>query len=301
MFWLRSGKITILAIQTEFTMKKTLLFLMLFAFISSVAVAQVTAGQIDDFESDTTTQGWFEGGASPNPPVHVSTGGPTGSGDAYISAESGGGGGPGSRQVIRNVSQWAGDFTSQGIIAIRMTARAVGNDLNLRIAMDGDGGRIVSSSAIVVTMGSGWTNVEIPISAANMQTAGGFDVNATLANASEMRILSAVSPTYQGDAQTGFMELDNIEAATTLSVDDVVINDDFKISPNPSASDLNLALNRLTGDTIVEVYDILGKRIHIQSISSLNTRIDANQWSNGVYLVKISNDVGTQTKRFVKQ
>ena len=97
MFWLRSGKITILAIQTEFTMKKTLLFLMLFAFISSVAVAQVTAGQIDDFESDTTTQGWFEGGASPNPPVHVSTGGPTGSGDAYISAESGGGGGPGSR------------------------------------------------------------------------------------------------------------------------------------------------------------------------------------------------------------
>lgn len=274
---------------------------MLFAFISSTAIAQVTAGQVDDFESDTTTQGWFEGGSSPNPPVHVSTGGPMGSGDAYLSAESAGGGGPGSRQVIRNVAQWSGDYTTEGIVAIRMQVRAVGNDLNIRVAMDGDGGRITSTNSVLVAAGSGWTNVEIPISSANMQTAGGFDVDLTLGNCQEMRILSAASPAYIGDNISGFMELDNIEAATTLSVDDVVINNDFKISPNPSTSDLNVALNRLSGDTALEVYDILGKRIHVQTISSLNTRIDANQWTNGVYLVKISNDVGTQTKRFVKQ
>ena len=282
-------------------MKKTLLFLTLFAFMTFTAIAQVTAGQIDDFQSDTTTQGWFEGGPSPNPPVYVASGGPLGAGDAYLSVESAGGGGPGSRQVIRNVAQWAGDYTAEGIVSIRMQVRTTGTDHTIRVAMNGDGGRIAATTGVLVPAGSGWTSVEIPISAANMQTAGGFDVDMTLANCQELRILSSVSPAYIGDNIAGFMELDNIEAATTLSVDDVTINNDFKISPNPSAADLNVALNRLSGDTLLEVYDILGKRIYAQSISSLNTRVDANQWSNGVYLVKISNDVGTQTKRFVKQ
>ena len=282
-------------------MKKTLLLLILFVFISFSGKAQVAPGQIDDFQTGTTTLGWFEGGASPNPPVYVADGGPLGVGDAYISDDASGGGGPGSRQVVRNVNQWAGDYSGQSIDMIRFHARVTGPDHTFRIAMDGDGGRIASTNSVVVTQAMGWSIVEISILPGNMTTVGGFDVGMTLGSAQELRILSAVNPSFIGDAFVGTMDLDNIEAVETLSIEEFSSINDFKISPNPSALHLNIGLSQLTENTKVEVFDILGKRILFQNITDVNTRIDASQWSNGVYLVKISNDVATQTKRFVKQ
>jgi hypothetical protein len=51
----------------------------------------------------------------------------------------------------------------------------------------------------------------------------------------------------------------------------------------------------------VTVYNILGKQILSQQLTGFTSKINISQWNVGVYLVKVTNDSGTQTKRFVKQ
>jgi plastocyanin len=89
----------------------------------------------------------------------------------------------------------------------------------------------------------------------------------------------------------------------TLSTQELVSELQFSIKPNPSREVLNIQLgNRLTpSDIRVEVYDVLGKRIHRQLLSRVQTSIKVDSWKSGMYLVKLSNDTQTQTKRFLKQ
>ena len=74
----------------------------------------------------------------------------------------------------------------------------------------------------------------------------------------------------------------------------------FRISPNPARNKLNLEISRL-GNVSVAVFDVLGKKIYADRIENLNKSIDVSNWNNGLYLVKLASDSGTQTKRFVKQ
>lgn len=289
-------------------MTKKLLFLLTSFFISSAISAQVTPNQTDDFQ-DGTVQGWFESGASPNPPVNAADAGPMGVGDNCLRDDSDNSlsnNSPGARMVARNISQWTGDYSGQGIIAIKFDARAVGADLTFRVAMNGDGGSISSTTGVAVTTAAGWTAVVIPIAAADMVTVpsnagSGFDVAATLANCSEFRILSNPVPSYSGEPILATMEIDNIVASTTLSNEAFFLSDSFKISPNPGSYNINIALNRIDVNSKIEVYDILGKRIYYQDISELNSMINVSQWKSGVYLVKLTTGNAVQTKRFIKQ
>lgn len=75
----------------------------------------------------------------------------------------------------------------------------------------------------------------------------------------------------------------------------------FKISPNPSKNRLNIKLPKSFDNMTVEVFDVLGKRVHKSVITNLDSTIDVSRWKTGVYLVKVSNDIESQTKRFIKQ
>src|SRR5882724_1444105 len=89
-------------------------------FTSVSAVASITPGQVDDFQSGSTL-GWLHGGNSPplppNPSV-VTTGGPLGANDAYLQSISTGSGRADSKQVVYNVDQWTGNYTQAGISTI---------------------------------------------------------------------------------------------------------------------------------------------------------------------------------------
>ena len=100
-------------------------------------------------------------------------------------------------------------------------------------------------------------------------------------------------------------------SATILSISDQIvqptnteqeqIKQDFTISPNPSSSKINLRLKVLNSETVLTVFDVLGKKIFSKEIDQLNTTLDVSRWNDGVYLVRITSDKETQTKRFVKQ
>ncbi|MFK7832510.1 MAG: T9SS type A sorting domain-containing protein [Winogradskyella sp.] len=75
----------------------------------------------------------------------------------------------------------------------------------------------------------------------------------------------------------------------------------FTISPNPSKDRLNIRLLKSSENTTIEVFDVLGKRVHKSNITQLESSIDVSRWKTGVYLVKISNEKESHTKRFIKQ
>ena len=76
----------------------------------------------------------------------------------------------------------------------------------------------------------------------------------------------------------------------------------FSMSPNPASSNLKIVLPSNLTNSSVEIYDVLGRKIFDEKM--INTHysiIDVSAWNSGVYLVNVSNNFSTQTKRFIKQ
>uniref|UniRef100_UPI00404B9C16 T9SS type A sorting domain-containing protein n=1 Tax=Gelidibacter sp. TaxID=2018083 RepID=UPI00404B9C16 len=86
----------------------------------------------------------------------------------------------------------------------------------------------------------------------------------------------------------------------TLSNSEIALND-FKISPNPAKSKVTISLPNQATNVKLEVFDVLGKKIMTKSLSSMNSTFDVSKWNSGIYLMRLTSDNGTQTKRFVKQ
>ncbi|MCK0109322.1 T9SS type A sorting domain-containing protein [Flavobacteriaceae bacterium S0825] len=91
-----------------------------------------------------------------------------------------------------------------------------------------------------------------------------------------------------------------ITVVDNLGLEDFEENS-FAISPNPGRDKLNLKLSKLNNNTTIEVFDVLGKKIYADKINTITKTVNVSQWNNGVYLVRLTTDAGTQTKRFVKQ
>ncbi|MCG8405617.1 MAG: PEP-CTERM sorting domain-containing protein [Phycisphaerales bacterium] len=169
-------------------MRGILPVLLLAALAAAVVPAKATPilGQVDDFE-DGTTQNWTVGGAHPNPPVNIATGGPAGANDNYLEVEGLGGFGPGSKLGTFNLVQWAGDFLANGVNAIQADMRVFeGADLEMRVFMQGAGGDFTSLLAQTVPADGQWHTITFNVSAAGLTAVGGTSVNDTLANANRV-------------------------------------------------------------------------------------------------------------------
>ena len=89
---------------------------------------------------------------------------------------------------------------------------------------------------------------------------------------------------------------------TSLSINDIELNNEFTVSPNPTNSDLNLRFNSTISEGNINIHDISGKLIYSRKVGNTNSEtINASEWMQGIYLVTISTNSKTQTKRFVKQ
>jgi len=77
----------------------------------------------------------------------------------------------------------------------------------------------------------------------------------------------------------------------------------FQIIPNPANQTIELGINneQLTINN-VEIFDIYGKKLssHHLITSSLNQKIDISHLAAGLYFVKITTEVGTQTQKLIK-
>ena len=73
----------------------------------------------------------------------------------------------------------------------------------------------------------------------------------------------------------------------------------FTATPNPTAGNLNIAGKNISN---VAVYDILGKQVSSTNCSALNNvSVNLGALTNGVYMVKVTNDLGTSAIKVVKK
>jgi hypothetical protein len=207
-----------------FSAQRFLRLTMLLALLEAPLAFGVVATEVDTFE-DGTTGGWTVGGsmgAHPAPPQNVATGGPAGAGDNFLLLTSTGFGGPGSKLSAFNLSQWTGNFIAAGIAAIEMDVLNLGiSYLSLRLLFaDPAGGPptnvALSTAAVPLPSGGGWTHVVFPISVSDLTTELGTAAGA-LSNATEMRLFHNPSAAFNGPpvgppAITALLGIDNIAA-----------------------------------------------------------------------------------------
>lgn len=193
-------------------------------------VVAVEAGHVDTF-SDDGTAGWSEGIGSPNPPARIASGGPAGAGDAYLeNISSGGGLSPGGKMVMFNDGPWAGDYVAARVARITADMRnSGGSDLLMRIAF-GRGANAQTATwyasaepYLLPANGSEWhMTVPFEISAdALMLVSGSGTLQEVLTDVDMVRILSSVSPAFQGDAIAATLGIDNITAVPKDLLGDV--------------------------------------------------------------------------------
>jgi len=263
--------------------------------------AQIASGLTNDFE-DGTTQGWSNGGGSPNPPTNISTGGPGGTNDNFLEEESAGGGGPGSRMVAFNRSaEWLGDYTAAGVVGISFDAQTPSDqELSLRFAVSSTGGtEMATTVAVTVPALSTWTAYEIPIDAADFTVTSGSETAAqVLQDVNEVRILSSQAPAFIGDAIAGVMHLDNVTAVATLGVNGKIKRKKVKIFPNPGSS--RVTMTSQSSMSSYRIYNVLGALVAEESINSRQTEIDISGLNSGVYLVEVAADNTRTTLKLVK-
>ena len=75
----------------------------------------------------------------------------------------------------------------------------------------------------------------------------------------------------------------------------------FSFSPNPSKDYLEINLNNgFKENTIVEFYNEIGQICKTANLKNDNAKIEINNLSNGIYIVKIKTENEVLTKKFVK-
>lgn len=181
----------------------------------ATASAAITFGQLDNFQNGTTMN-WVEGLPSPNPPINVANGGPAGAGDRYLQNISSGGGGAGSRQLMFNQVQWAGNFNAAGVTRLSLQMANFGDDpLAMRITVRGPAGtRFSSTSAFSLPADGVWRQATFGLTTAALTRLFGTEsLAAVLADVTDFRILTALAgPTDVGDAVVSTLGMDNLRA-----------------------------------------------------------------------------------------
>jgi hypothetical protein len=171
--------------------------------------AAVSPGTSDTFE-DGSTEGWSTGDPSPNPPLNIASGGPAGAGDNYLLLTASGVSGPGGKLVAWPGADFRGDYPGSGVTALAMDLNNFGpTTLSLRLYLDGPlGSTAVSTQAIVLAPGSGWTSVAFPM------TASAFDGPAALVlgNVSQLRLYHGLFADYPGQNIAASLGVDNVTA-----------------------------------------------------------------------------------------
>lgn len=192
--------------------------LLLGSFSTRSAIGSITFGQTDSFQSSDAL-GWTRGLNALSYPSVVSSGGPSGAGDGYLSNVSTGTSSANSRMVMFNEDQWTGNYISAGVTLITAEMADSGPDpLSMRVAIqDNIGTDYASTNAVPLPADSQWHAVSFDMTASGLSHIVGSDsLTQSLSNVVDVWILSNINfPSIKpaGDAVAATLGVDDITAA----------------------------------------------------------------------------------------
>lgn len=108
-----------------------------------------------------------------------------------------------------------------------------------------------------------------------------------------------VSPYFFGETGTYNLQIDVTRLIPT-GIENNSLTDNIKIYPNPANDYLSIDLNKFEGTVNeVQIVDMVGREIlHLNNPSDNTIRISTNDFSSGLYMMKIATDQGVVTKKF---
>jgi len=271
--------------------------------------AQVALNQTDNFQ-DGTLNGWTSGAQNPTPPQNIASDGPAGASDKYMQVTSNGGSGAGSKLVIMNTTQWKGDYTSAGVTSISIHVKNEGSTaLQLRVALIGASGDGVSTSAVNLSVGSGWTSVVFPVTADALT---GTNVASALTSVTELRLLHSASASTKGDAiaaQLGVDDITALSATNGVIVESSGIPREFALHqnyPNPFNPTTTIEFTVPVEErTSLKVFDELGHEVAILFEGNAaagvvhKVQFDGTGLASAVYFVRMEAGASTQMKKML--
>lgn len=198
-------------------------WLVALGFVVAIALpltanAQITLGQVDDFQINTSgdeTLGWTRGVNAPQYPFLVATGGPEGN-DAFLEVPTTGTSGSGSRINFFNASQWTGNYVAAGVTEITAEIADFGTTpLYMRIAFqDAFGTEYGSTNYDLVPADGLWHPVSFDLSPAGLTLLQGSETaEQALTTVGILRVLSnAEMPSFRGDVLPNVLGMDEVTA-----------------------------------------------------------------------------------------
>jgi hypothetical protein len=240
--------IAILALRWTTFMKSFFAILATISLLIGVtcpATAQISAGQLDDFQQGGA-QGWQEGASSPNPPQVISTGGPAGAGDAFLQNLSSGSGSAGGKMTVFNTnSRWRGNYIDAGITALEADLNNLGSTpLTIRfdlVRLDPmTNSQQVFTQGFELEPGSGWQRATFSLEIDDLFTSG--DPAAILSDVRQLRIVHdpRATPSDPQPPVSGLLAIDNIRAVGAPVVEP--LPGDYNGNGTVEQADLDLVL-----------------------------------------------------------
>ncbi|MEQ8209695.1 MAG: hypothetical protein RH917_07670 [Lacipirellulaceae bacterium] len=180
---------------------------------SSQQVYAITVGELADFNSGT--DGWEHGqGAWP-----ILSGGQLGASDNFLSIQASSGLNPIRFISLNRTSEWTGDYTAAGVTDLQFDIlNESGTTLEIRFSVNGPGGLFSTTTSASIPSSSRWQNASVSFDPNNFSPVSGrsgpsgTNIEATLGNVSELRILHNANPSWTGQAAQLTAGFDNIEA-----------------------------------------------------------------------------------------
>lgn len=95
---------------------------------------------------------------------------------------------------------------------------------------------------------------------------------------------------------TGTITLDTM---SYLEVEEIKVEGEFLLYPNPVANQLSVISNQLSGKSLVTIYNLLGEKIFEQETSSPKTEINLATQPNGIYFLRLRSNEKIFSEKFI--
>ena len=107
--------------------------------------------------------------------------------------------------------------------------------------------------------------------------------------------VAGIAAHFNGDGQIFPRDMNDLDG-TTLSVEDFATASNIEIYPNPATDRFYVNVNN---NAQVEVFSIIGKKVVQTQVADQNTPVSIQNLKSGVYIIKITQDGATTTKKLI--
>ncbi|WP_298519504.1 T9SS type A sorting domain-containing protein [uncultured Kordia sp.] len=180
----------------------------------------------------------------------------------------------------------------------------------LPVSLSGDGSTVVigfpledsfynyeqgnSYAQVYRNVGGTWQQVDQNITEENAQDAFGFSVSIS-DDGTTVAIGAPYNSTSKGHARI-------FSNSNTLSTEDIILNNSYTISPNPSTGKALIRFNEQLQEVKIEVYTMLGKQILSMDYKHTSQiQLDLSTQPQGMYLIHVISKNTIASSKFVKK